>query len=1130
MPFNVNAPVETEERVTEYNFNFSDGGAFTSTTPSISYQFSNEGSYTVQVSVLTENGCTATSAPKEILVKEYCTSNGTDTSGNSNIGSIKITKINKCVDKYRFVFEDTSNVTIQSWNFDGDVITGNTNPITYTFTEEDTSTSEYLVTMEGLDASNNPITRKFSVVVINEKSDYGPSVSRICQGDEVDFSPIDINPENIASYEWDFGNGSLPVTIENPNGTASGEMTYQYPDTGVFHTSLKITDKAGCTNRLIRANSVIITSPTAYFTVDTNVFCSNDFQVVFTDASTTNNAGQIVERSWNFGDGNSLIALDTFAIHDFSHNKSYRNYDVSLTITNEFGCTSEYKNNIEAYKPKVKFSSKDTLVCGKYAISITNQSEASTNNYNQYTWDFGDGTIFNGRNAAHTYPDTGKYTVSLKVVDNAGCKDSVAITDYIKLVQAIADFSIAGDTTKCAGTFALSMENTGLYANNYNWNFGDGTISESNSAQVSHVYEQGGVYEITLIVNGQGFCRDTTSKTIRIKGPSGELIVKDNYLCIGGDSLNIRVEGKDIQSYYWDLGDFSNTAAYRFSDSIHYKYTNPNIYKPSVILLGAEDCQITLPKRGEEQLLVYVDKLDAGDSLNIECADPYIALEGAAALNIAGNYYWSGPITDYLPDSSNLTAKVNTAGMYYLNTLDTLCSVRDSVVVTTSGIQPIGGAGPDLKIDCIDSTAILGGFTTTANTEYFWQGPVGALTTDNDSLLNPIVRDSGQYVLKIIQKDCFLIDTLQVSLCSLLAVDTALTFCANQSGIPFSYAGYDLYDLNTFVSGGINASVSWYRDPEFKILVENPSFAVLENKEDVYAKIVSLDGEETARAKTDWVIYSYVSADIVYEYDTICETSAPLYLDAQIYLGNDLTYKWYYQGQLMPTFKETLSLTDPGQRGEYVLEVFSPNCPVDYDTVDVMIYESPEVFFTEDELGVIYETDGPIPLPLVINTGIRDSLTSISWDPIDYLQNNNSNPPVQDVQNPIYIPQNDEFSTNYHTVVTTGFGNNACKVEANVWVHNYKLVNIPNSFSPNGDGLNETWEINGLVRFPDTHVFIYNRWGEMIFQDKAGYNTPWDGSVNGARVPFGTYYYVLDFRGSRDNIDFVTSGALTVLR
>lgn len=1131
VPFNITAIVDTEEAITQYNFYFSDGSSFTSTSPTIAHQFNNEGNYNVQVSVETESGCSATSVLKEISVKEYCTFDDKDTSGNNNIGSVKISKPNKCVDKYRFVFEDTSNVTVQSWEFDDNIITGNTNPITYTFTEEDTSTSEYLVTMEGLDASNNPITRKFSVVVINEKSDYGPAVSQICQGDEVDFSPIDINPENIASYEWDFGDGSLPVTIENPNGTVSGEMTYQYQDTGVFHTSLKIIDKVGCSHYLTRANSVIVTSPTAYFDLDTNLFCSNDFQVVFTDESETNNAGQIVERNWDFGDGASLSVTDTFAVHDFTHDKPYRKYNVSLTIVNQSGCSSTYTKSIEAYKPKVKFASADTLVCGTFDVSLSNKSEARVSNNNQYTWDFGDGTTFNGRNAAHTFPDTGNYNVSLKVVDDAGCRDSVGIKDYIKLVQAVADFSISGDTTKCAGTFTLSMESTSLYASYYNWNFGDGTISESNSTQVSHVYEQGGIYEIVLVASGQGFCRDTARKNVRIKGPSGELIVKDNYLCLGGDSLNIRIEGKDIESYYWDLGDFSNTSAYRDIDSITHKYNNPGIYKPSVILLGAEDCQITLPGNEDKDLNIYVDELEAGDSLNIECTDPYIALEGVTALNIADNYYWSGPDTaDYQNDNTYLDARVNSPGMYYLNTLDTLCNVKDSVWVTTSGIQPIGGAGPDLKIDCIDSTATLGGFTSTYNTEYLWKGPAGAFTSNDSLLLNPVVRDSGQYVLKITQKDCFLMDTLQVSLCSLLAVDTSLTFCANLSGIPFSYAGYDLYNLSTFVSGGINSYVSWYRDPEFKVPVENPSNAVLENNGDVYAKIVSLDGEETARAKTDLLIHSYVKADILREKDTICETYAPLYLDAKIFAGKDITYTWYYEGNKIPAFQETLSLNDPAERGHYVLEVSNPHCPVDYDTVDVMIYESPEVFFTEDDIGVIYETDGPLQLPLVINTGVRDSVTSISWDPIDYLQNANNGPQLQNVQNPIYIPQDDEFSTDYRAVVTTGYGNNACQVEAYVLVHNYKLINVPNSFSPNGDGLNETWEIDGLVRFPDTHIFIYNRWGKLIYENKTGYASPWDGSVNGTKVPFGTYYYVLDLRGSRDNIDFVKSGSLTVFR
>jgi gliding motility-associated-like protein len=52
---------------------------------------------------------------------------------------------------------------------------------------------------------------------------------------------------------------------------------------------------------------------------------------------------------------------------------------------------------------------------------------------------------------------------------------------------------------------------------------------------------------------------------------------------------------------------------------------------------------------------------------------------------------------------------------------------------------------------------------------------------------------------------------------------------------------------------------------------------------------------------------------------------------------------------------------------------------------------------------------------------------------------------------------------------------------------------IPNAFSPNGDGTNDTWEIFALNGNPDVIVEIYNRWGELIFYSK-GYSEPWNGT------------------------------------
>ncbi len=74
---------------------------------------------------------------------------------------------------------------------------------------------------------------------------------------------------------------------------------------------------------------------------------------------------------------------------------------------------------------------------------------------------------------------------------------------------------------------------------------------------------------------------------------------------------------------------------------------------------------------------------------------------------------------------------------------------------------------------------------------------------------------------------------------------------------------------------------------------------------------------------------------------------------------------------------------------------------------------------------------------------------------------------------------------------------------------NADLIKIPNTFTPNGDGINDTWKIDYLLNFPTCTVNIYDRTGRSIFHS-IGYGMPWDGTFAGQALPFGTYYYVID--------------------
>lgn len=87
-----------------------------------------------------------------------------------------------------------------------------------------------------------------------------------------------------------------------------------------------------------------------------------------------------------------------------------------------------------------------------------------------------------------------------------------------------------------------------------------------------------------------------------------------------------------------------------------------------------------------------------------------------------------------------------------------------------------------------------------------------------------------------------------------------------------------------------------------------------------------------------------------------------------------------------------------------------------------------------------------------------------------------------------------------------------------------KTVVIPNAFSPNGDGIHDTWVIQFIERFPGAEVSVFSRYGMRVFNSK-GYAQAWNGTWNNKKVPAGTYYYLIDLKDGSARL----SGTLLIL-
>ena len=146
-------------------------------------------------------------------------------------------------------------------------------------------------------------------------------------------------------------------------------------------------------------------------------------------------------------------------------------------------------------------------------------------------------------------------------------------------------------------------------------------------------------------------------------------------------------------------------------------------------------------------------------------------------------------------------------------------------------------------------------------------------------------------------------------------------------------------------------------------------------------------------------------------------------------------------------------------------------------------------------------------------TAIGDEITTY-WTPAEYLDDPLSLTPTTNSP--------DDITYTLHVVSNLSCGEST----SSVFVRVYKKITTVNTFTPNGDGVNEFWTIKNIDNYPRAHVNVYTRNGQSVFESN-GYGKPWNGTRNGSKLPAGTYYYIIDL--NEDNLPKL-SGWLLIIR
>jgi len=965
-----------------------------------------------------------------------------------------------CGNKFRIDFLNLSiGATAWSWDFGDGTSSTQQNP-----SHVYNATGNYEVTLTVTNGTCNHMTTQ-AIQVIHESAGFAPDNSTICRGSTVNFTAVNINATSIASWQWDFGDGHISTT------TSTTSHSYDIP--GVYTVSLIITDILGCsdTSKL----DITVFGPTARFFPSVPAVCFYDnAPVSFIDSSATDGTHSLVKWIWNYGDG----TIDSTTPAPYTHlYTAPGGYDVSLTVVDNYGCRDSIikQASVVISDPSADFYSPDTATCIDKPVRFIN---TSAGNNLQYLWSFGDSLNSVDKDPVHLYEKTGNYIVSLLATDQYGCKDSVSKETYINISAPKALFFVSDSFSTCPPLLVKFTDSSSNYQT-VKWDFGDGNSSVLENP--SHYYTLPGIYFAKLTVTGPGGCVDSAKQRINVRGPRGSF----SYAPLKGcNPLTVKFTATTLEriSFTWDFSDGTTIAT---NDSIvSHTYTSAGDYVPKMILRDISGC--TVPIVGTDTIRVRDVFANFSLDQSMFCDSVSVSFYDSTTSNdLITSWQW-----DFGDGGSskvqNPSYQYRSPGTYDVKlvvTTETGC--KDSATLNDS-VKVFKGPVIDIIGDtaaCASSSLDINAQVSSGDTDLLkWQWNFGNGNSFQSKNPPPQTYSSaGSYLITSLVTDehgCRDSVEQTINIYPLPNTDAKPdSIICFGSSIRLNATGANSYLWNA--SPGLNCTEC---DDPIASPVVNTIYTVTGTNQ------YGCTSSDSVFVKVQHRLPLQVNPG-----DTIC-----LGESVRLFASGSQRYSWQPSTGLNDPNSPSPQASPLSSTLYTVTATDSANCFIDTASVFIKVFPIPTVEAGPDQTIEV----GSAGVQLHA-TGSSD-IVSWRWSPSIGLSCINC-------PDPNAAPK----QTTGYTIEVRNEG--ACLAKDNLTIYvvcNQGNLFIPNTFSPNADGMNDRFYPRGKGVFMIKSLRVFNRWGELVFE-RLNFNpndasAGWDGKYKGKQLSPDVFVYTCE--------------------